>query len=85
MLRPSPNHGTLWLHNDDEDDDVDDDDINNFEVYIWGHRKTAQTVSCDHHVTIRKPATRESWIQKRMINNRPHPRHKPTEGEAQRI
>ena len=31
MLRPSPNHGTLWLHNDDDDDDdVDDDDINNF-------------------------------------------------------
>ena len=21
MLRPSPNHGTLWLLNDDDDDD----------------------------------------------------------------
>ena len=26
MLRPSPNHGTVWLHNDDDDDDDDDDD-----------------------------------------------------------
>ena len=27
MLRPSPNHRTLWLHNDDDDDgDGDDDD-----------------------------------------------------------
>ena len=25
MLRPSPNHGTLWLANDDDDDDGDDD------------------------------------------------------------
>ena len=25
-LRPSPNHGTLWLHNDDGDDVYDDDD-----------------------------------------------------------
>ena len=24
-LRPLPNHGTLWLHNDDDDDDDDDD------------------------------------------------------------
>ena len=23
MLRPSHNHGTLWLHDDDEDDDDD--------------------------------------------------------------
>ena len=22
MLMPSPNHGTLWLHNDDDDDDI---------------------------------------------------------------
>ena len=31
MLRPSPNHGTLWLHNDDDDayggDDDDDDEV----------------------------------------------------------
>ena len=27
MLRPLPNHGTLWLHNDDDDDDDD--------VYIY--------------------------------------------------
>ena len=26
MLRPSPNHATLWLHNGDDDDDDDDDD-----------------------------------------------------------
>ena len=25
-LWPSPNHGTLWLHNDDGDDDDDDGD-----------------------------------------------------------
>ena len=22
MLRPSPNHETLWLHNDDDDDEI---------------------------------------------------------------
>ena len=26
MLRPSPNHRTLWLHNDGDDDNDDDDD-----------------------------------------------------------
>ena len=33
--------------------------------------------------TRRKPATRESWIQKRILSDRPHPRRKPTEGEVQ--
>ena len=27
MLRHLPNHGTLWLPNDDDDDDDDDDDM----------------------------------------------------------
>ena len=35
--------------------------------------------------TRRKPATRASWIQKRILNDRPHPRRKPAEGEVQRI
>ena len=28
---------------------------------------------------------RETWIQKQILNDRPHPRCKPTEGEVQRI
>ena len=32
--------------------------------------------------TRRKPATRESWIQKQILNDRPHPRRKPTEEEV---
>ncbi len=30
--------------------------------------------------TRRQPATRASWIQKRILNDRPHPRRKSTEG-----
>ena len=30
-----------------------------------------------------KPATRASWIQKRILNDRPHARRKPAEGEVQ--
>ena len=33
--------------------------------------------------TRRKPATRTSWIQKRILNDRPHPRRKQTEGDVQ--
>ena len=35
MLRPSPNHRTLWLHNDEvvDVDDVDDDDDDDDDDY----------------------------------------------------
>ena len=35
--------------------------------------------------TRRKPATRASWNQKRILNDRSHPRRKPIEGEMQKI
>ena len=35
--------------------------------------------------TQRKPDTRASWIQIRVLNEKSHPRRKPAEGEMQRI
>ena len=35
--------------------------------------------------TQRKPATIASWIQKQILNDRPHQQRKPTEGEVQII
>ena len=34
MLRPSPNHGTLRLPNDDDDDDDDNDDLDKQVKYL---------------------------------------------------
>ena len=42
MLRPSPNHGTLWLPNDDDDNDDDEADswapvIECMACHIWAN------------------------------------------------
>ena len=46
------------------------------------HESTNEKVRDD---TGRKPATRASWIKKRILNDRLHPRHKLTETEVQII
>ena len=57
MLRPSPNHGTLWLDNvvvDDEDDDDDDDDYDDDDDDICSHPEYAccidisDVTTCQH-------------------------------------
>ena len=35
MLRPSLNHGTLWLHNDNDDDDDADNDDGDDDNYVF--------------------------------------------------
>ena len=40
MLRPSPNHGTLWLLNDDDDDDDDEDDDDEDDEYTDSRKRT---------------------------------------------
>ena len=46
------------------------------------HKSTNEKARED---TRRKPATKASWSQKQILNNRTHPRRKPTEREVQRI
>ena len=43
MLRPSPNHGTQWMPNDDDDDD-DDDDIYLYTLHIGPYLASIQTL-----------------------------------------
>ena len=50
---------------------------NIYSIYISTHESTNEKARVD---TRRKLAMRASWIQKRILNDRPHPRHKPTEG-----
>ena len=44
------------------------------------HESTNEKATED---TRRKPATRPTWIQKRILKDIPHPHRKPTEGEVQ--
>ena len=46
---------------------------------------TKSSVEKAREDTRRKPAMRASWIQKQVLNDRPHPHRKPNEGEVQRI
>ena len=47
-----------------------------FKIIGW-----CMNIEKDREDIQRKPATRASWIQKQILNERPYPRHKPTEGE----
>ena len=51
-------------------------------LFAVGEESTNEKARKD---TRRKLPTRASWIPKRILNDKPYPRRKPTEGEVQRI
>ena len=59
MLKPSPNHGTLWLHNDDDDDDEedddddDDDDVLRHVKLVHVGEMCVQLMACTHNVLLK--------------------------------
>ena len=48
MLRPSPNHGTLWLHDDDEEEEEEEEEE---ECTIRHTDKQAQIIHTDSKLT----------------------------------